>query len=49
MTCEYSINHEVENYGCMVDLMSKIGFLEDALKLIRSRKCQPMQLFIRWV
>ncbi|KAH9650558.1 pentatricopeptide repeat-containing protein [Citrus sinensis] len=41
MTCGYSITPEVEHYGCMVDLLSKAGLLEDALELIRSSKFQP--------
>ncbi|KAG6621469.1 hypothetical protein I3842_Q026000 [Carya illinoinensis] len=37
----YSIPHEVGHYGCMVDLMSKVGFLRDALELIRSMEVEP--------
>ncbi|KAK6239090.1 hypothetical protein QUC31_004559 [Theobroma cacao] len=41
MTRDYSIPPEVEHYGCMVDLLSKAGLLEDALFLIRSMKLEP--------
>ena len=38
---DYSIPLEVGHYGCMVDLLSKAGLLEDALDLVRSMKVQP--------
>lgn len=38
MTNDYSIPLEVGHYGCMVDLLSKAGLLEDALELVRSMK-----------
>ncbi|XP_022759762.1 pentatricopeptide repeat-containing protein At1g06143 [Durio zibethinus] len=41
MTRDYSIPPGVEHYGCMVDLLSKAGLLEDALFLIRSMKLEP--------
>ncbi|KAL5796554.1 hypothetical protein ACOSQ2_001374 [Xanthoceras sorbifolium] len=41
MTRKYSIAPEVEHYGCMVDLLSKAGLLEDALKLIQNMEFQP--------
>ncbi|XP_015884423.3 pentatricopeptide repeat-containing protein At1g06143 [Ziziphus jujuba] len=41
MTSKYSISPEVEHYGCMVDLLSKAGLLEDALELIRNMKLKP--------
>ncbi|XVF32419.1 hypothetical protein REPUB_Repub17cG0080800 [Reevesia pubescens] len=41
MTHDYSIPPGVEHYGCMVDLLSKTGLLEDALFLIRSMKLEP--------
>lgn len=41
MTQDYSILPEVEHFGCMVDLLSKAGLLEDALELIRSMKFEP--------
>ncbi|GMJ01192.1 hypothetical protein like AT1G06143 [Hibiscus trionum] len=41
MTRDYSIPPGVEHFGCMVDLLSKAGLLEDALFLIRSMKSEP--------
>ncbi|TYH57231.1 hypothetical protein ES332_D08G075300v1 [Gossypium tomentosum] len=41
MTRDYSILPGVEHFGCMVDLLSKAGLLEDALFLIRSMKLEP--------
>lgn len=41
MTNDYSITPGVEHYGCMVDLLSKAGLLEEALDLIRSMKVIP--------
>ncbi|KAL5577694.1 hypothetical protein UlMin_019393 [Ulmus minor] len=41
MTNDYSITPEIEHYGCMVDLLSKAGLLEEALEFIRSMKFEP--------
>ncbi|KAF3451763.1 hypothetical protein FNV43_RR07859 [Rhamnella rubrinervis] len=41
MTNKYSITPEVEHYGCLVDLLSKAGLLEDALELIKGMKFKP--------
>ncbi|PON62053.1 Tetratricopeptide-like helical domain containing protein [Trema orientale] len=41
MTKDYFISPEVEHYGCMVDLLSKAGLLEEALALIRSMNLKP--------
>ncbi|KAJ7961997.1 Pentatricopeptide repeat-containing protein [Quillaja saponaria] len=41
MIDDYSIPPQVEHYGCMVDLLSKAGLLEDALEIIRSMECEP--------
>ncbi|XP_030441197.2 pentatricopeptide repeat-containing protein At1g06143-like [Syzygium oleosum] len=41
MTDDYNITPGVEQYGCMVDLLSKAGLLEDALKLIQNMKVEP--------
>ncbi|KAB5569866.1 hypothetical protein DKX38_003659 [Salix brachista] len=41
MTRDHSIPAEVEHYGCMVDLLSKSGLLEEALQLIRTMKLEP--------
>ncbi|KAK6126939.1 hypothetical protein DH2020_039317 [Rehmannia glutinosa] len=41
MTSRYSILPEIEHYGCMVDLLCRVGLLEEALALIRSMKMEP--------
>ncbi|KAJ6687231.1 hypothetical protein OIU79_016868 [Salix purpurea] len=41
MTRDHSIPPGVEHYGCMVDLLSKSGLLEEALQLIRTMKLEP--------
>ncbi|CAJ2670140.1 unnamed protein product [Trifolium pratense] len=38
---DYCISPQVEHFGCMVDLLSKGGFLEDALEMIRGMKFEP--------
>lgn len=35
MTEDYGIVPEIEHYGCMADLLSRAGFLEEALEFIR--------------
>lgn len=41
MITKYSIAPELEHYGCMVDLLSKAGLLENALELIQSMEIPP--------
>nr|KYP72543.1 Pentatricopeptide repeat-containing protein At1g06145 family [Cajanus cajan] len=41
MTQYYGIIPQVEHYGCMVDLLSKAGSLEDALEMIRNMALEP--------
>ncbi|CAI0388804.1 unnamed protein product [Linum tenue] len=41
MTRDYSCPLQLEHYGCMVDLLSKAGLLEEALRLIRTMKLEP--------
>ncbi|KAJ1397463.1 Tetratricopeptide-like helical domain superfamily [Sesbania bispinosa] len=38
---EYCISPQVEHYGCMVDLLSKGGLIEDALEMIRGMAFEP--------
>ncbi|RHN45812.1 putative tetratricopeptide-like helical domain-containing protein [Medicago truncatula] len=38
---DYCISPQVEHYGCMVDLLSKGGLLEDALEMIRGMRFEP--------
>lgn len=41
MTKDYAIVPEIEHYGCMVDLLSRAGRLEEALEFIRSMPIKP--------
>ncbi|KAG5002295.1 hypothetical protein JHK87_023367 [Glycine soja] len=41
MVQDYCIAPQVEHYGCMVDLLSKAGLLEDALEMIRNMTVEP--------
>lgn len=41
MTRDLLIPPEIKHYGCMVDLLSKAGLLEEALELIRGMNIEP--------
>ncbi|MCL7046791.1 hypothetical protein MKW94_005964 [Papaver nudicaule] len=41
MTRDYSISPSIEHYGCVIDLLSKAGLIEDALILVRNMKIEP--------
>ncbi|CAN6438826.1 unnamed protein product [Victoria cruziana] len=41
MTRIYEITPEIEHYGCMVDLLSRAGYLEEAMALINGMKMKP--------
>ncbi|KAK6940700.1 Pentatricopeptide repeat [Dillenia turbinata] len=41
MTSNYSISPETSHYGCMVDLLSRAGLLDEALELIRRMEIEP--------
>ncbi|KAI4374141.1 hypothetical protein MLD38_012170 [Melastoma candidum] len=41
MMKDYSLDPEVEHYGCMVDLLSKAGLLEEALEMVNSMTTPP--------
>ncbi|XP_038888390.1 pentatricopeptide repeat-containing protein At1g06143 [Benincasa hispida] len=41
MTRDYGIRPEIGHYGCMVDMLSKAGFLDEALELIKSMEFEP--------
>lgn len=38
METKHGIEPEIEHYGCMVDLLGRVGHLEDAYKFIWSMK-----------
>ncbi|KAI7980374.1 Pentatricopeptide repeat-containing protein [Camellia lanceoleosa] len=41
MTCDFSIPLEIQQYGCMVDLLCKAGLIKDALELIQCMQIVP--------
>lgn len=41
MTRDYGIHPKVEHYGCMVDMLSKAGLLDEALEMIKSMEFEP--------
>lgn len=41
MTRDYGIRPEIGHYGCMVDMLSKAGLLDEALELIKSMEFEP--------
>lgn len=41
MTEDYGIRPEIEHYGCMVDLLSRAGLLQEALDFIRKMPTEP--------
>ncbi|CAN0853836.1 Pentatricopeptide repeat-containing protein At4g21065 [Linum grandiflorum] len=38
---EYGMEPNMENYGCMVDLLGRAGLLDDALKFVEQMPCKP--------
>ncbi|XP_058097219.1 pentatricopeptide repeat-containing protein At1g05750, chloroplastic [Magnolia sinica] len=42
----YSISSRIEHYGCMVDLLSRAGRLEDALRVIESMPMKPNEVVV---
>ncbi|KAI3885802.1 hypothetical protein MKW92_044098 [Papaver armeniacum] len=41
MTEVYGIDPEMEHYGCIVDLLGRAGFVEEALQLVENMTIQP--------
>ncbi|KAM3714846.1 hypothetical protein ACJW31_01G365000 [Castanea mollissima] len=41
MTEKYDIELEMEHYGCMVDLLSRAGFVDEAVELIEKMQAPP--------
>ncbi|PHT43966.1 hypothetical protein CQW23_17991 [Capsicum baccatum] len=41
MSRDYNISPQIEHYGCMVDLLSRAGLLQDAYELITSMPIKP--------
>ncbi|WOK91555.1 pentatricopeptide repeat-containing protein [Canna indica] len=41
MSTQYKITPEIEHYGCMVDLLGRLGHLEEAVELIENMPMEP--------
>ncbi|KAI3726882.1 hypothetical protein L1987_66688 [Smallanthus sonchifolius] len=41
MQREFHVVPNIHHYGCVVDLMGRVGLVEDAYELIMSMKCKP--------
>nr|GMC74223.1 pentatricopeptide repeat-containing protein At2g02980, chloroplastic-like [Ipomoea batatas] len=41
MRNEFGLQPKIEHYGCMVDLLGRGGFLDDAMEMIRSMNLKP--------
>nr|XP_043607890.1 pentatricopeptide repeat-containing protein At3g29230-like [Erigeron canadensis] len=41
MLCVYGVEPKVEHYGCVIDLLSRAGRLEEALEIIRNMPMEP--------
>nr|DAD37344.1 TPA_asm: hypothetical protein HUJ06_007985 [Nelumbo nucifera] len=41
MTRDYKIEPSVDHYACMVDLLGRAGFIEEAYQLIKTMKLEP--------
>ncbi|KAK9110073.1 hypothetical protein Sjap_018133 [Stephania japonica] len=46
MTRTYKVSPRIEHYGCIVDLLSRAGKLEDAFGVIKSMKMKPNEVVI---
>ncbi|CAN0853820.1 Pentatricopeptide repeat-containing protein At4g21065 [Linum grandiflorum] len=44
---EYGMEPNMENYGCMVDLLGRAGLLDDALKFVEQMPCKPNAIIWR--
>uniref|UniRef100_A0A0E0LI26 DYW domain-containing protein n=1 Tax=Oryza punctata TaxID=4537 RepID=A0A0E0LI26_ORYPU len=41
MVDQYRIKPRIEHYGCMVDLLARAGFIEEALDIVAGMNCRP--------
>lgn len=46
MARDYGIEPQVEHYGCMVDLLGRVGCFEEAYHFIRNMKIQPDHIML---
>uniref|UniRef100_A0A0A9HJP6 DYW domain-containing protein n=1 Tax=Arundo donax TaxID=35708 RepID=A0A0A9HJP6_ARUDO len=47
MTGEYGIKPRIEHYGCMVDILARAGFIEEALDVVAGMHCWPDSIIWR--
>jgi pentatricopeptide repeat protein len=47
MTSEYGIRLRIKHYGCMVDLLARAGFIEEALDVVAGMNCRPDSIIWR--
>ncbi|XP_062188058.1 pentatricopeptide repeat-containing protein At1g59720, chloroplastic/mitochondrial [Phragmites australis] len=47
MTGEYGIRPRIEHYGCMVDILARAGFIEEALRVVAGMNCRPDSIIWR--
>ncbi|KAK3124672.1 hypothetical protein QOZ80_7BG0590440 [Eleusine coracana subsp. coracana] len=47
MTTEYGIRPRIEHYGCMVDILARAGFIEEALDVVAGMDCRPDSIIWR--
>ncbi|CAD6220738.1 unnamed protein product [Miscanthus lutarioriparius] len=47
MVSEYGIRPRIEHYGCMVDILARAGFIEEALDVVAGMNCRPDSIIWR--
>ena len=45
MVSEYGIRPRIEHYGCMVDILARAWFIEEALDVVSGMNCRPDAMF----
>ncbi|KAG1354033.1 pentatricopeptide repeat-containing protein [Cocos nucifera] len=41
MSQDYQIEHQIEHYGCVIDLLCRAGRFEDAMEILRGMRIEP--------
>uniref|UniRef100_A0A804M992 Pentatricopeptide repeat-containing protein n=2 Tax=Zea mays TaxID=4577 RepID=A0A804M992_MAIZE len=47
MVSEHGIRPRIEHYGCMVDILARAGFIEEALDVVARMNCRPDSIIWR--
>ncbi|KXG34602.1 pentatricopeptide repeat-containing protein At1g59720, chloroplastic/mitochondrial [Sorghum bicolor] len=47
MVSEYGIRPRIEHYGCLVDILARAGFIEEALDVVAGMNCRPDSIIWR--